>query len=222
MTKCSGYIFRDGASDGHHQTAPHLACAIATEMNLTEHLNIALKEWSATCESLRAGRQILLLRKGGIYESAGGFEIENRQFLFFPTYLHQNPQMLKDDALRWYEQRSAEPETVTINLAGAITDIIRIANRAQMDTLDAEHIWTKPLIDMRFNYKPQNPLYLLLVRAYELPRAVTVKNTPAYAGCKSWVPLDEPIDVSTAKPVLDDALYQSRRQRHLDLIEHAI
>ncbi len=169
------------------------------------------------------GHQILLLfaQEGGIYESAGGFEIENREFLFFPTYLHQNPQMLKDDALRWYEQRSSEPETVTINLAGVITDIIRMSSRVQMDALDAEHIWTKPLIDMRFNYKPQNPLYLLLIRAYELPQPVTVKNTPAYAGCKSWVPLEESMDVSAAKPVLDDDLYQARRQRHLDLIERA-
>ncbi len=71
--------------------------------------------------------------------------------------------------LRRYEQRSAEPETVTINLAGAITDIIRITHRQQMDALDAEHIWTAPLIDMRFSYKPENPLYLLLIRAMSCP-----------------------------------------------------
>ena len=71
-------------------------------------LNIALKEWDTVCRALAAGRQILLLRKGGIYESAGGFEIENRQFLLFPTFLHQNPQMLKDDALQWYEKRAIE------------------------------------------------------------------------------------------------------------------
>jgi len=27
-----------------------------------------------------------------------------------------------------------------------------------MDALEDEHVWAKPLIDMRFNYKPQNPL----------------------------------------------------------------
>jgi hypothetical protein len=189
------------------------------KMPLSQELNIALKEWAATCEALRAARQILLLRKGGIFESAGGFEIEKRHFLFFPTYLHQNPQMLKDDALKWYEHRSTEPENITINLAGSITDILRITNRAQMDSLDSEHIWTSPLIDMRFNYKPQNPLYLLLVRAYELPQPVTVKNTPAYAGCKSWVPLDEPVDVSSTLPVLDESLYTHRRQNILDVID---
>jgi len=45
---------------------------------------------AVVCSALEAGRQIILLRKGGIYESAGEFEIEHRQFLFFPTFLHQN------------------------------------------------------------------------------------------------------------------------------------
>ena len=187
-------------------------------MALPATLNIALKEWDTVCQALGTGRQILLLRKGGIFESAGGFEIENRQFLLFPTFLHQNPQMLKDDALKWYEQRSSEPEQITISHAGSISDIIQIKTRAQMDALNDEHIWTTPLIDMRFNYKPQNPLYLLLVRTYALPKSITVQNTPTYAGCKSWVPLDNSVDVRAAVPVLDDSAYSSRRQRVLDLI----
>src|ERR1700742_3352539 len=100
-------------------------------------MEVALKEWATVCQALGAGRQIILLRKGGIFESAGGFEIERRQFLLFPTYLHQNPAMLKDESMRWFEHRSAEPEQVKIELAGEITHIERIANRAQMDALDA-------------------------------------------------------------------------------------
>src|SRR4051812_21874457 len=168
---------------------------------MAPELSIALKEWDTICRALGAGRQMLLLRKGGIFESAGGFEIENRQFLLFPTFLHQNPQMLKDDALQWYEKRSAEPDQISITHAAEITDIIQVKSRPQMDALDAEHVWTTPLIDMRFNYKPQNPLYLLLLRTYALPATVTVQNTPAYAGCKSWVPLDVPIDCRDASPV---------------------
>ena len=68
------------------------------------------------------------------------------------------------------------------------------------------------------NYKPQNPLYLMLVRAYRLAEPVTVENTPAYAGCKSWVPLDEPIAVVGATPAIDDAAYERRRGAILDRI----
>jgi hypothetical protein len=79
-----------------------------------------------------------------------------------------------------------------------------------MDRLDAEHIWTSPLIDMRFNDRPENPLYLLLVRAYRLASPVTVDYTPAYAGCKSWVPLEEPISTTGSTSAMDDASYVKR------------
>src|SRR5690349_24075785 len=102
---------------------------------LPANLNVALKEWDTVCRALGAGKQILLLRKGGIFESAGGFEIENRHFVLFPTFLHQNPQMLKDDALKWYEKRAAEPERIEITHAASITDIIQVKSRAQMDAL---------------------------------------------------------------------------------------
>jgi hypothetical protein len=80
-----------------------------------------------------------------------------------------------------------------------------------MDALDDEHIWTSSLIDMRFNYRPENPLYLLLVRAYTLKQSVTIDNTPAYAGCKSWVPLEQAVETTNATPVLNDVEYAHRR-----------
>jgi hypothetical protein len=178
-------------------------------------LQIALKEWATVCQALESGRQMLLLRKGGIYEAAGEFELENPQFLLFPTYLHQNLNMLKPDAQAGFEPRAAEPAQIRVSAAGEMTDIVQLKSRSQMDALEAEHVWTAPLIDMRFNYKPQNPLYLMLVRAYRLAEPVTVENTPAYAGCKSWVPLEEVITTGDARPVVDDTTYEARRRSML-------
>jgi hypothetical protein len=180
-------------------------------MALPNSLNIALKEWATVCLALETGRQMLLLRKGGIYEAAGEFELENPQFLLFPTYLHQNLNMLKPGDQAGFEARSSEPQQVRLSAAGEVTDIVQLKSRAQMDALEAEHVWTTPLIDMRFNYKPQNPLYLMLVRAYRLAEPVTVENTPAYAGCKSWVPLEDAIETARVKPVIDDASFDARR-----------
>jgi hypothetical protein len=179
---------------------------------LPPELAVALKEWAIVCGTLESGQQIVLLRKGGIYESAGEFELENRQFLLFPTYLHQKLEMLKPKVHEGFQVRSTEPDRVTLSLAGEVTDILELKSREQMDELDDQHVWTGPLIDMRFNYRPENPLYLLLVRAYRLARPVTVENTPAYAGCKSWVPLEGPVSTAGAQPVLDDTTYQTRRQ----------
>lgn len=179
-------------------------------------LQVALKEWQVVCDALAAGRQIILLRKGGIYESAGEFEIEHRRFLLFPTYVHQNAAMLKTPAQ--VAKVSAEPDEVTLFLAGEITDIVQVADRSVMDRLDDQHIWAKPLIDMRFNYRPENPLYLLLVRAYRLREAVTIDNTPAYAGCKSWVPLEREIAIQGVIPALEEKQYAARRETILQRI----
>ena len=190
-------------------------------MALGSSLRVALKEWASVCRALETGRQVLLLRKGGIYESAGEFELEHRQFVLFPTYLHQNAKMLKPDAREGLEPRDAEPSQVRLSAAGVVTDIVRLTSRAQVDALDDEHVWLPPLIDMRFNYRPDNPLYLLLVRAYRLPGPTSVENTPAYAGCKSWVPLDQPVNVAGAQPAVADAAYGHRRQRILETLQVA-
>jgi hypothetical protein len=186
---------------------------------LPQTLDVGLKEWATVCGAMEAGRQIVLLRKGGIYESAGEFELEHRQFVFFPTYLHQNLAMLKPEAQAGFEPRSAEPERIVLSVAGQVTDIIPVKSREQMDEIDDAHVWTSPLIDMRFNYRPENPLYLLMVRAYRLAGAVTVENTPAYAGCKSWVPLDSGVSTTGAVAVLDDTAYQTQRQLILARLE---
>ena len=179
-------------------------------------LNVALKEWAVVCDALARGRQIVLLRKGEIHEVEGTSEIENREFLLFPTYLHHNPVMVKEADRGGMQAAGAEPASIEISAAGVITDIVKVAGRDQIDAIDAEHIWTPPLIDMRFNYKPQNPLYLLMLRAYRLPQPLRIANTPEYAGCKSWVPLAEEIQTGGATAVLDDVRYEVSRQRVLE------
>jgi hypothetical protein len=176
-------------------------------------LSAAHKEWAVVCRALETGRQMILLRKGGIVEAIGGFELEHSCFVLFPTYLHQNVSMLKGEAQAGVSAAAAEPEQIIISSAAEVTDIIRLSHRAQMDALEAEHIWASPLIDMRFNYRPKNPLYLLVVRAYVLATPVTIQNTPDYTGCKSWVPLAQSIDCRTAAAVIAEAEYLKRRDR---------
>src|SRR5437588_6595222 len=94
-------------------------------------LQIGLKEWATVCRALESGRQMILLRKGGIYEAAGEFEVEHREFLLFPTYLHQNPQMLKPAFAAQLERRAAEPEQIQIASAATVTDVVQLRSRRQ-------------------------------------------------------------------------------------------
>jgi hypothetical protein len=181
-------------------------------MAIGHELHVALKEWATVCTALETGRQILLLRKGGIHETGGQFELEHSRFLLFPTYLHQNHEMLKENERAALQVMSSEPSQVSLSAAAEVADIIRMKSRAQMDAIDDQHVWTNPLIDMRFNYKPHNPLYLLLLHVYRLEKPIVVANTPEYAGCKSWVPLREAVEVGHARPVLSDSAFEERRR----------
>jgi hypothetical protein len=58
---------------------------------------IALKEWSIVCKALEEGKQMLLLRKGGIMEYRKGFEVKHNEFLLYPTFEHQSVESIKDD-----------------------------------------------------------------------------------------------------------------------------
>ena len=59
----------------------------------------ALKEWAVVCKALEEGRQILLLRKGGIMEYKQGFEVKHNKFLLFPTFEHQSKESIQLDYL---------------------------------------------------------------------------------------------------------------------------
>lgn len=181
-------------------------------MSLPDSLSIALKEWAAVCRALQAGRQIILFRKGGIHEAAGEFELDHSQFLLFPSYLHQKLDMIKPADRLGSEEKSSEPAQITISAAATVSDILRVDHRSQLDALSAEHIWLPALIDIRWNYRPENPFYLLLLRVYKLAKPATIPNSLVYAGCKSWVPLEEKIDTRACAPVLSDEQYSLRRQ----------
>ena len=176
-------------------------------------LNVALKEWDLVIRSLLAGTQVVLLRKGGILESDNQFELEHQRFLFFPTFVHQDPRMTKPAFRAGLQQVRTEPEKVTLSGYGEAARIFEVPSRAALEKLDDLHVWDAPLLDMRFAYRPEKPLYLVVVRAYALAAPVTVANTLEYAGCKSWVPLGREIDETSSLPALSDEKFETTMER---------
>jgi hypothetical protein len=173
-------------------------------------LDIALKEWAVVCDLLTEGKLALLLRKGGIHEDAGPgrFQLEYQRFALFPAWEHQQPDRIKPAYRDRVVSFGCEPTEITFHALGEVTPdhIWQVPSRAAFDQLDDLHCWTAPQIDMRFNYKPQRPLYLLAVRAYQLAAPQTIRNRDEYAGCKSWVPLDpgDEVQDTRATPALSD------------------
>ncbi len=183
-------------------------------------LSVALKEWSIVCDLLVEGKLALLLRKGGIHEAGGPgvFELEHPRFALFPSWAHQNLESIKptfQGRSRGRIQTQEEPVEITIGAVAEAVEIYRVRDRGQIGGLDDLHCWTQPYIDMRFNYKPHRPLYLVLLRAYRLEQPRTIQNNQEYGGCRSWVPLrpGDEIDDLRATPVVDDAAFDRIRDR---------
>ncbi len=176
-------------------------------------LQVALKEWDVVCKALCAGKQHVLLRKGGIHEAAGEFELEHDKFFLFPTFVHQQASGLKPPFRQEVSALKTEPDTVHIPGWAQVEKIYCVPGRRQLDALDDLHVFDAPLIDMRFNYRPDYPLYLILIRTWILPQPVTVANSIEYAGCKSWVPLMQSISTQSSIPVSSDETLVSLQDR---------
>jgi hypothetical protein len=174
-------------------------------------LRHALKEWAVICRALAEGRQAVLLRKGGIAEDAGEFRIEHNRFWLFPTFVHQQRDGVKPEALPLFEQAvAAKPPAGTLRLEhfAEVAGIYQLHDVVSVLALSPMHLWSDETARARFHYKSPG-LYVLAVRVGRLPRPVEVPDLPAYAGCKSWVELDRHLPTDGATPVLDDEAFRA-------------
>ena len=158
-------------------------------------LSVAFKEWAVICAALAAGKQSLILRKGGIAEEGGVFRPEHSEFLLYPTYFHEHRAGVKPEFLPLLEAAdAAKPPSGTVRF----NDFVRVesvAHVTDLDTalaLDPLHAWTPDVVKQRFHYRAPG-LFVLTVRAFRLARPVEVVERPEYAGCKTWVHLVEPV-----------------------------
>ena len=176
-------------------------------------MKTAFKEWAVICRALGTGRQVLILRKGGIGEEAGTFRPEHREFLFFPTGFHQSTEQVLPKAHRLLREAEADqppPDQVTFRHFAVATDAIRVASLSALRALRGEHIWSDAVVEERFHRWQEDTVYALIVRVYALPKPITIAVMDRYAGCKSWVDLDVDVPTAGAVPVLADEAFGDR------------
>ena len=165
----------------------------------------ALKEWAVVCMALEEGRQVVLLRKGGILEYRQGFEVKHDKFLLFPTFEHQSKDHLQPDYASKLDDvlKTAPPanKNIMTSFAEAV-EVKEVNDRTAIKSLAKYHIWNESYVNARMDYNPKKPMSVILLRVFKLEKPIEVDTQPEWAGCKSWIPLD--IDVKNAKPALDD------------------
>ncbi|OPA80821.1 hypothetical protein BVG16_00230 [Paenibacillus selenitireducens] len=178
---------------------------------------VALKEWAVAIQALADGKQILLMRKGGIIEETRHFELKSHSFYLYPTFEHQRRELLKDayqsdlDAtlVGW----SAEDTRVPLQLYAEVVEDIEIHDQDMLNRLRDFHIWTDQFAEERLKWKKKLPLHVLVLRVYKIVPSVTLDIESEYLGCKSWITMPKSVtavDYTNFVPVLRDEAFQEQ------------
>jgi hypothetical protein len=182
-------------------------------------LQQAFKEWAVICKALAEGRQALILRKGGIAEDGGEFQVTHRRFWLYPTYVHQQREGIQAEALPLLEAAEAErPRAGIVRLThfADIDGIYHVHALAPALLLAHLHLWSDETVQRRFAYRAPG-LFVLVVRVWQAAEAFELPEDEAYHGCRSWVELTRPLPTTGATPVLSEqALHELHHS--LDLL----
>lgn len=162
----------------------------------------ALKEWSNVIDALGRGEQVVLIRKGGLADPAFGIEAD--RFYLYPTYFHQG-------------ESEARPR-VTITHWCEVVRTWRVSDLSTLARLVPFVALPPETLEARYRFRPDQALVVIGVRAWRLARPAVVELRDAYAGCLSWISVDEEIDVDGSAAVLSESALAAK----LDEIERIL
>ena len=190
---------------------------------------MAFKEWAVIVQALLDGRQILILRKGGISEDQGRFNIEGRAFFLYPTKVHQSPKGLINTFAQFREGSvdqqviaAAEgpilEDRVKIKAFAEVGHYERVTDIARIKALRTYHVWSDKLIEQRFRWGNEDWLDVFLLKVFRLPRPIELKNNPKFAGCKSWIHLETPLSTVGALEVVPEKRFRQESSEILSIL----
>ncbi|MDG0813766.1 DUF1802 family protein [Cohnella rhizosphaerae] len=172
---------------------------------------IALREWAVAVKALEAGKQIIVLRKGGIAEETKEFRLESPSFFLFPSYEHQREHLVKPGTSPSVAETVAaferDPNTIFVSSYAEVVEDIEVTDGETLRKLEPFHLWTENYAEERLKWKRTKPLHVLLLRVYVWDRPVAIPNDERYGGCKSWLSLAVPVAVQDARPALEDEAF---------------
>ena len=175
-------------------------------------VQVALKEWAVTAKVLSQGKQILILRKGGIHQEDKNFRIIHPNFLILETYEHQKPELVKPEFSDMCQSLIDSPPldegVVLFNLWAKVTHKFELRDEQDLLKINENHLWTGDYAKSRFHWRPSQPLTIALLRVYKLHEPIEVPVSSEFAGCKSWIEFNKPVEIGEMTPVLDESQYK--------------
>ena len=182
----------------------------------------AFKEWAIVVDALGRGEQIVILRKGGISEGRGGFQVDHPEFLLFPTLFHQQRESVLPNAQQRYNAIAPHlptTEKLRIEFLAKVAEWRRVDALADAERLRGQHIWRDEVIAERFEWGRSKNIFAMAVRVFRLRSVIELPMSTSYGGCKSWIELEQDIDVGHADPVLDDKAFGAKLAQFTSALE---
>ena len=109
----------------------------------------AFKEWAIVVDALGRGEQMFILRKGGIHEGRGGFQMEHSEFLFFPTLFHQQRESVVPAAQTRFDQIAPHfpaPNILRLEYWAQVAEHHRLDNFDAIRRLAGQNIWREEVL----------------------------------------------------------------------------
>jgi hypothetical protein len=169
-----------------------------------------LREWTSVCDAIEAGRNLVLIRKGGIAEGKHGFELKKTFFGLLPTLFHQ----VKSDNPA---ADAPEPPRV-VTLICQLVEAYLVPSATLLETIGAFHAYTPEQLAKRQHYKPERPLNLLIVRPFRLRQPIEIAPGEVRTVCRSWDEISLTAGMGGIEPVLD----ATRCEQAIDQLRQAI
>jgi hypothetical protein len=166
------------------------------DVSLQARNRYALKEWAGVCDRLGSGDQVLLIRKGGIRERKGGFQVEHPEFFLFPT--------------RFHERGTEPPARVEMGLYARVARDVEVSDLERLRRLGSMHAIPWEDVERRFHYGKEPGVHVMAVRAFRLRTPAVVDDARAFDGCVSWVDLEREFPVEPQAPAVESGEFDRR------------
>jgi hypothetical protein len=154
-----------------------------------------LKEWGSVIEALARGEQVILIRKGGIADTR--FGLEASRFYLYPTYFHQ-------------PSAPSSQQEVSISHWCEVVRSWRVSALEVLLRLEPFVVMSRAVLETRYRFRADQAIHVIGVRVFALPEPRAIEVRPEYEGCRSWLSVEDEIDVAGSIPVLEEPALEAR------------
>ena len=178
----------------------------------------ALKEWATVVKALEQGKQTVILRKGGILETASGFNIESKRFFLFPTWENQETKHVKPEFHDFLNEVLDKKPDEGFNKISSYAEILfekDVESNDVINNLSSFHVWSDSYIQERRNWMPEKPMKAVFLKTIKIPE-INLPLEPEFSGCKSWIELNS--DFQEGRSALKNDEIEQKLQKFKEIV----